>query len=200
MNYPVNIITEMPLYVNKLFYEHGNPQLVYHNLEHTQAVVRHVSEIAGHYPLNDQERFVLQTAAWFHDTGYLLGEVERHEETSVVVMRLFLDKYNVGAHLQDEAGKCIMATKMPVKPVSLVEQILCDADTYHLGTPDFEHLDALVWQERKLYTNTQIDNPIKQSLHFLLSHLYFTDYCRNLLTEGKEKNIALLKKKMQKQK
>jgi hypothetical protein len=104
----------------------------------------------------------------------LTGEVERHEETSVVVMRLFLDKYNVEAHLQYESGKCIMATKMPVKPVSLVEQILCDADTYHLGTPDFEHLDALVWQERKLYTNTQIDNHIKQSLHFLLSHLYFT--------------------------
>ncbi|MET3886194.1 hypothetical protein [Niastella sp. OAS944] len=90
MNYPINIITEMPLYVKELFYNHGNPHLVYHNLEHTQAVVRHVYEIADHYQLNDQERFVLQTAAWFHDTGYLLGEAERHEETSVVVMRLFL--------------------------------------------------------------------------------------------------------------
>ncbi len=28
MNYPVNFLTEMPLYVENLFYEHGNAHLV----------------------------------------------------------------------------------------------------------------------------------------------------------------------------
>jgi predicted metal-dependent HD superfamily phosphohydrolase len=197
MDVPVNVLTEMPLYVKNLFDGHGKPYHVFHNLQHTQAVVRHAAEIADHYQLNDQERFVLQTAAWFHDTGYLMGEVANHEETGVVLMRLFLDEYNVEPHLQDEAAKCIMATKRTVQPITRLQQILCDADTYHLGTPDFEYLDKLVWQERELSTDTKVKDHTGQSLQFLQSHTYFTDYCRNLLTAGKEKNIALLKRKMQ---
>ena len=188
----------MPLYVIRLFDELGKSNLVYHNLKHTQTVVQHVFEIANHYQLNNEEKFVLQTAAWFHDTGYLLGDVANHEQRGVDLMRSFLDKYNIEPHLQNEAGKCILATKMPVKPVTLLEQILCDADTYHLGTPDFEYFDELVWQERELSTHTKINDHTSHSLHFLQFHSYFTDYCRKLLTEGKEKNIALLKKKMQK--
>jgi predicted metal-dependent HD superfamily phosphohydrolase len=200
MNSHIHVLTDMPLYVKKIFYEPGKLYLVYHNLQHTQAVVQHAFEIANHYPLSNQEKFVLETAAWFHDVGYIMGDVANHEETGVDLMRSFLAKYNVELHLQDEAGKCIMATKMPVKPVTLLEQILCDADTWHLGTPDFEYLDKLVWQERELSTHTKIGDHTSHSLQFLQSHSYFTDYCRKLLTEGKEKNIALLKKKMQKEK
>ena len=196
MNVHVNVLTDMPLYVKKMFEEHGKSFHVYHNLEHTQTVVRHAAEIADHYQINDQERLVVQTAAWFHDTGYLIGEVANHEETSVVLMRLFLDEYDVEPHLPDEVAKCIMATKKSVKPITLLEQILCDADTYHLGTSDFEYFDELVWKEWELSTLTKVDGHIKQSLHFLQAHTFFTDYCRKLLTEGKEKNIALLKKRI----
>ena len=42
---------------------------------------------------------------------------------------------------------------MPAVPSTLVEQIICDADTYHLGTEDFLHLDKLVWQELELIFN-----------------------------------------------
>jgi HD superfamily phosphodiesterase len=197
MNVYENVLTDMPLYVKSLFDGHGKSYHVFHNLEHTQAVVRRASEIANHYQLNNQEKFVLQTAAWFHDTGYLMGEVANHEETSVILMRLFLDEYHVEQHLQDEAGKCIMATKRADQPITRLEQMLCDADTYHLGTPDFEHLDALVWRERELSTGTPIKDHTARSLQFLQSHTYFTDYCRNLLTEGKAKNMALLKRKLQ---
>ena len=36
-------------------------------------------QIADHYQLNERDFFIVTTAAWFHDIGYLNG-AENHEE------------------------------------------------------------------------------------------------------------------------
>ena len=38
----------------------------------------------------------------------------------------------------------IMATKIPRNPKNLLQQIICDADTYHLGTKDFKETNKKI--------------------------------------------------------
>ena len=56
--------------------------------------------------------------------------------------------------LVEEIGQCIMATKRDSIPVSVTERIICDADTYHFGTPEFKRTDPLIRKEIELLTGS----------------------------------------------
>ncbi len=116
-----------------------------------------------------------------------------HEETSVQFMKDFFYCKPIEQDTISDIAKCIMATKMPVTPTNLLEEIICDADTWHLGTKDFYRLDAMVWKELELRLTKCIENQVEKSLQFLESHRFYTSYCMGLLSAGKTKNIELLK-------
>src|SRR5688572_4765552 len=65
-------------YVVELYARLASTYLAYHNLSHTERVVAHTLEIADYYQLEDTDRFVLSIAAWFHDTGHLVADIELH--------------------------------------------------------------------------------------------------------------------------
>jgi predicted metal-dependent HD superfamily phosphohydrolase len=188
----LNTLADVAVYVKRLFEEHNKPYLLYHNFEHTESVARHAREIAGYYPLPAEDLFILEAAAWFHDTGHLFTEMHRHENASIDQMKKYLDQINIVPTIQSGIARCIMATRMPVHPVDLLEEIICDADTYHLGTPDFIRTDQLVWQEVELRKQVVLDDHIGRSLQFMQKHNYYTTYCQVRLSEGKKQNIALL--------
>ncbi|KAA2239036.1 HD domain-containing protein [Chitinophaga agrisoli] len=187
------LLKDMSAYVKGLFTTFANPLLLYHNLAHTQQVVKHAKEIAGHCMVEEELLFVLLTAAWFHDTGHLWGEMATHEERGVKIMQAYCRDKGVDEGAIEVIGQAIMATRMPVKPVTLVEMILCDADTYHLGTPEFRKMDALVWQELELRLQTTFNRKRQFTLRFIEGHNFYTAYCRALLGQQKEENIRLLK-------
>ena len=80
-------------YVTKLFEEKHITALVFHNLDHTRSVVKRTKEIASHYDLSEKDNFILFTAAWFHDTGYLFTEPSKHENVSCDVIKSFMKDY-----------------------------------------------------------------------------------------------------------
>ncbi len=188
------LLSEIAEHIQWLFESNKHDHLLYHNLDHTKLVVLHATEIAGYYKLQDPSLFILLSAAWFHDTGQLSGDINVHEETSVQFMKDFFAGKAIDKNMKEAIARCILATKMPVSPASQLEEIICDADTYHLGTEDFHRLDKLVWQELELRMNKAIDNQEEKSLHFLKGHQFFTGYCLHLLTAGKEKNIKILQR------
>ena len=188
-----SLLSEIGRYVESLFHIYNKPYLLYHNLDHRLQVVRHTEEIAGHYPLDANSLFSVVAAAWFHDTGHLKGEPEGHEERSVQIMKGYLSGKGISEEIITEISLCILATKMPVVASTLLEQIICDADTYHLGTEDFLHLDKLVWQELELRLNKAVNSKVQRSLLLLENHHFFTRYCQQLLSAGKDRNIAQLK-------
>lgn len=49
----------------------------------------------------------------------------------------FLSQLSCNRSVIDEIAFCIIATRMPAMPTSLKQEVLCDADTYHLGTNEF---------------------------------------------------------------
>lgn len=193
-----NLYKKIENYVTGLFQSLHDETLAFHNLKHTQNVVDRTKEIAGHYHVNEKEMLILYTAAWFHDTGYLFTEPARHEAMSAEVMRKFMLDHTNDAELINEIEKCIMATKSPRNPADLLQQIVCDADTYNLGTKEFKATNKLVLKENKLKIGN-IDKAefIKNTIKMLEQHQYYTTYCKDLLSVTKELNMKKLKKKLQ---
>jgi predicted metal-dependent HD superfamily phosphohydrolase len=183
-------------HVLNLFDAHAKPELTYHNLHHTQQVVAYAGQIAAAYTLPAEELFILTVAAWFHDTGHLFTTMELHEEKSVELMKEFLHKEAIDTALTNKIAQCIMATKYPPHPATLLEEIICDADTYHFGTPDFIMTDEQVKKEMMLCTHRYFITWDKDTLQLLEKHVFFTAYCREKLAEGKQANIRYLQSKI----
>jgi predicted metal-dependent HD superfamily phosphohydrolase len=189
-------VNEISDYINGLFNKYQKPYLLYHNLEHTQYVVKKSEEIAQHYLLGQEDFFILATAAWFHDTGQLFSYGKGHEEKSVAIMKEYFSKRNIQTEIINNIETCIMATKIPHRPISFLQEIICDADTYNLGTKHFFKTDNWLRQECELKESTKIYDWNKSTLKFLEHHQYFTSYCQNQLNKGKEKNIQIIRSKI----
>jgi len=187
-------------YVLAQYQQHPRPNLVYHNLIHTQQVVQAAGQIAAHYRLQDDELLAVYVAAWFHDAGYLLGEGKQHEENGAREALLFLQQQQVPENVQTMVQGAIIATKMPQSPKTLVEQIVCDADLSHLGSKEFADRNKLLRHEMELTYQREIP-PIQwltNNVTFLTQHHYWTDYAQTLFKQQKEENLAKLKKKLEK--
>ncbi|HEY6901852.1 MAG TPA: Pycsar system effector family protein [Puia sp.] len=192
-----SILEQAQHYVRTFFDTHVSDKLFYHNRKHTERVVEAAVQIAQHYQLNDAEFFTVKVAAWFHDLGYLAGEGPGHEERGARMAEAFLEGTGIDRGIIDSVRKCILATQLPQRAVTLVEQIVCDADLYHLGTEDFGDRNKLMRKEAEAVYHKKIskDEWRRGTIRFLESHHYYTDYCRLLLNEKQKENLDRLKAK-----
>ncbi len=197
MNY-LEILDQVKTHVENAFHSHSNTNLVYHNISHTEHVVKHAVEIANHYQLSDSDFFIVVSASWFHDVGYLQSW-ESHEEKGAEAAADFLRGIGVEQKLIDVVKGCILATKMPQTPQNLLQQIVCDSDLYHLGSDDFKDRNRLMRKETENHLGKKIDKDIWRlgTIKLLESHHYHTDYCINKLSAKKQKNLQALKAKVQ---
>ena len=192
-----NIYKKVEDFVRELYEKNQTDNLRFHTLKHTEKVVDRVKEIAAQHQLAEREQFILYTAAWFHDTGHLFTDPTRHEIRSVELMKDFLSQHVSEEELIKETGDAILSTRMPRNPQGLLQEILCDADTYHLGTKEFKTTNKDLKKEFELRKLAQPPNGWNaNALAFLESHQYYTEYSKRLLQEGKEKNIKRLRKKL----
>jgi predicted metal-dependent HD superfamily phosphohydrolase len=191
-----NIYKLVEQYVSNLFETNKKPKLFYHSLEHTQETVKRTEEIAAHYKLSEKEMLAVYIAAWFHDTGRIFTGPENHEEKSVELMRSFMQINCPEAELIQIIEGCIMATKRSTIPTNLLQQILSDADTYHLGTKDFKRTNKQVRKEILMDREVSKEEYDIKTLEFLENHQYYTSYCIELLNKGKEENIKKLRHKI----
>ena len=193
------LLLDTESYVRDLFKQHNNANLVFHNQQHTQTVVERVHEIAAHYQLPDKELLELSIAAWFHDTGHLISDPSNHEEKSVALMSEFLTTKTADGELINKIAALIRITKFPPSPQSLQEMIICDADTYHFGLPEFKETNKAMKKELVLRNmNTMVMDWERNSLELLEKHQFYTSYCIDMLQKGKEKNMRKLTKKINK--
>jgi len=194
-----DIYRKIESHVTSLFEKENVQGLYYHNLYHTKQVVARTKEIAAHYNVTEKEMLILYTAAWFHDTGYLFAEADEHEEKSAAIMRSYLSGIIEDEEIIDIAAECIMATRATQQPQNLLEEIICDADTYHLGTKDFKETNKLIRKERsakgeRVFTKTEW---LIASIRFMDQHQFYTSYCRDLLDNRKKENIRKLRIRLQ---
>lgn len=195
------ILEQAQDYVLNYYKTHDTSTLIYHNLDHTQDVVAAAIKIANHYQLNDEDFFIVLAAVWFHDLGYMV-DAATHEEKGAELATAFLQEHHVSKKNIDLVTNCIMATKIPQSPKTLLEEIVCDADLFNLGTDKFKEKDKLLFKEINLLHHAGLTKQQwrEKSIKFLESQSYHTDYCKVLLNSTKEKNLEGLKKKWEKEK
>lgn len=182
--------------------DHPHPELSYHNILHTNRVVQAVTEIGTHYHVSESELVILQIAAWFHDIGYYSDQPNGHESCGATIAVSFLEGEKVDPAIIAQVRGCILATQMPQAPHNLLEEIMCDADLYHLGCADFAECTKQLRKEQEIIKGQEITKEQWQAetIAFLEKHRYFTDYCRELLDGQKKKNIDTLQGKLRKNK
>ena len=183
---------EAEKYVLKLYTDFSDQEYPYHNLRHTILVLSNAIEIATFYELGPDDMLIIKIAACFHDIGHLFGEMEDHEENGVQIMKSYFGNGVLPEWMIQGISDCILATKLPSNPQTLNEMILCDADTYHLGTPYFRETNDAVRREMEMRTGHKFPDWNKKAIGFLQMHRFFTSYCNDLLDTGKKANIAWL--------
>ena len=191
------VLADVQDYVTDLYRKKVDGHFVFHNLDHTQRVVAAAEEMAAHYDLNDEDRFVLLISAWFHDTGFTLGKAEEHEKESIRLATDFLQQRSIDQEIIQKVSSCIQATRMPQSPLSQVEKIMCDADLFHLGSDDFKRMTGHLKQEQEYYFQKEISKKEwrQRNIEFLEAHQYFTDYAQEKQEPKKQEWIKELRKK-----
>ncbi|NDV15138.1 HD domain-containing protein [Muricauda sp. TY007] len=197
------IVEKTKHFVSKLLTEELDSRFLYHNLRHTQRVVKSTKELLNYYNLDEAENERLLLAAWFHDVGHIKGW-ENHEENSCEIARDFLGKNDYDPEGIEQVCSLIMVTNMCNEPTNLMEGIIRDADISHFAKKSYwETTDFLKEELRELgiadYSAKEWrDKNIKM---FRTKHNFFTDYAKENWEEGKQQNLKkLLKEKKEEKK
>ena len=184
-------------YVEAYIRENVSEKFVFHNFQHTAAVVDAAWQIMEQFELKERDIAIVIFAAWFHDTGYADGW-EGHEVRSASLAEKFLREQGVEDEALIEAIKgCILATTMPHSPKNLLEQIVCDADLSHLGESSYWDRCGRVRQEYALTRSFIMSDQewIDFELNFMLGHEYHTEAARELFGKRKAKHVKQLFKR-----
>ena len=198
MNIESEVINKAEAFVTDFFQQKMPVEYVYHDLEHTRQVVDAVIELSAAYDLTDQQKELLQIAAWFHDTGYIDGP-KGHEEKGGEIARDWMKAESYSQEDIDTVKVLIMATKLPQNPGSISEQIMGDADLSHLGKTTYWERCDLVRQELAFLSGKHMTEKewIEFELQFMENHTYHTAAAQKLYDKRKQKYVRqLLKQKI----
>ncbi len=169
------------------------PYLYYHNYKHTIDVINQAELIGMGEGVSEEDILLLKTAALFHDAGHIIG-YENHEYYGCQMAKEYLPKFNYTNEQIEKVCKLIMATKLPPKPQTLLEKIMCDADLDYLGREDFIPVSNTLYEELKAQGKIKSLNEWnKIQVKFLTGHQYFTETANKLREVNKERQIERIK-------
>lgn len=149
--------------------------LHYHGLHHTRDVVNASAWLAAVEGITDGESLnLLKTAALFHDSGYMYTYLN-HEEAGCEIATQCLPAFDYTPEQIAVICGMIRATKVPQKPQTHLEEILCDADLDYLGRAGFESISETLHQELLAWHFIQPEEDWgKKQIDFLKQHQYWT--------------------------
>ncbi len=190
MEYVQISIKPIKSFCNKLLTKGYCTELPFHNLEHTKEVVANVMHIGKAMKVSKKDLFILETAAWFHDTGFS-NCYKGHEDSSQKIATAFLSKEGMSKRDIKTICSCIEATKMPQNPQSDLAKILCDADLFHIATSQFFYRKLLLRREWEIFCDINSSDLEwhKLNLAFLKNHSFHTTYGCEVLEQKKRENL-----------
>ncbi len=188
-----DLISRTEIYVRHYCRANFEETLLYHNLYHIQQVVDYVAEIAPMEGLDSNQREMATIAAWFHDIG-VCTDYDNHEQVGSAIAAEFLKKQNYPEESIACVQSAIMATKIRNLPNGIVEEVLRDADSLHLGKLDFFVRTMALREEMRLRLGEEVTEQeiLKSSILFYREHHYYTNYARNKYKEAKLSNLNRL--------
>jgi uncharacterized protein len=172
-----------------------SPNLLYHGLRHTRdGVVPAVELLANMEGVKGKSYYMLLTAAWFHDLGFI-EQPAYHELISARIAAEILPGFGYTKAQIEIIRWIILATIIPQTPTTILEKIMADADLDVLGRDDFMHYNGNLRRELALYGRDFSDVEwYSRQLKFVEEHSYFTTSAHTLRDAGQLKNVAHLKR------
>lgn len=173
-----------------------SPKLYYHSIEHTKDVTKAAERLAIMEGITDEGLFLLKSAATYHDAGFV-EQYDHNEPIGVRMSREILPKYGYTDEQIEVIAGLIYATKIPHKPTTLLQEIICDADLDYLGREDFHEIADKLRLELREHGKIDSDRMWDEiQVKFLTQHQYFTDSAIKLRQKLKEKHIEDIKQKL----
>lgn len=168
--------------------------LSYHGIVHTEKVLEASIELAKREGISDEEEMtLLKTAALFHDLGFTIV-YDNHEEEGCKIAKEQLPKFGYNNDQIDIIVNMIMKTKLPQEPVTRLENILCDADLYYLGSENFDKVADKLFKEWKAVEKIKDIKQWKDAqIKFLESHHFWTASAEKTRGKLKAEHLKRLK-------
>lgn len=170
--------------------------LYYHDLRHTTDVCAAVERLALMEGVEGDDIFLLKTAALYHDAGFV-KQYANNEDIGAAMAQEVLPRFGYTQEQIKKVGRLIQATKVPQKPKTHLQQIICDADLDYLGGDEFHfianNLKRELMEREVLSTDKQWD---ELQVKFLEAHTYFTKTAINLRRENKLARLEEIKERL----
>lgn len=183
-------------YIIKKLNDELPAHLNYHNASHTLDVFEAAKRLALADGISADEMLLLLTAAYYHDSGFLV-KANGHEEESCRIVRQTLPNYGYSQDNINIICGMIMATRLPQSPKNHLEEILADADLDYLGRDDFSFIANQLFLENSYFgTAGDIDEWNRKQVDFMENHRYFTKTANNLRQAKKDANLGRVKAKL----
>ena len=189
-----HLVAAAEKHVIHLINEKLDNTFVYHNIVHTQGVVKSTLELAELSELDDRDKHLLLISAWFHDTGYT-ESIDNHEDKSVVIAKEFLKNHKVADADVEAISNLILATKMGHEPQNYLERIIRDADCSHIGSKNFMNITELLRKEWELNSDKVLTEEqwLEENINFLSTkHRFYSDAASSNWDKGKGRNLSQL--------
>lgn len=166
--------------------------LTYHTAQHTKDALKVAEHLCDEENITGNEKDLLLTAVLFHDAG-LTKSYKDYEERSCDMAREVLPGFNYSKEEIDAVCDLIKATKWPQKPANLLQQVMCDADLYYLGTSHyFASSDRLYHELQHQGLVRDREDWHKKQIAFLVEHQFGTSTAIKEYQSLKKQNLQLL--------
>lgn len=177
-------------YAKNLLKDKLSSVYTYHNLDHTIQVVDKIKILAKEENISPEDTENLLLAGWFHDLGYV-DDADNHEEESQKIAADFLRKNEFPEERIQKIGELILATDKFYKPKNQLEEVIKDADLYHLASDDYFRICENLRQEIKEVHHQKFSKQQWSELNivFFSKHQFYTKYAKENWQPIKEKNV-----------
>jgi HD superfamily phosphodiesterase len=170
-------------------------KLTYHGVNHSKYVLLSCEKYIKRMHIPSEEAYLLRTAAIMHDTGYI-WTFDNHETESINYARKILPGWNYTDSEIERIAAMIAATRIPQKPLNVLEQIIADSDLDYLGTGSYYKIGNKLYQEllafNKIANEKEWD---RLQVKFLQNHQYHTPFAKKNREPVKQKYLNEIMKK-----
>ena len=173
-----------------------SPKLLYHDAKHGEEVRQAALRLLEKQKVTAEKSLLVQTAALYHDAGFTV-RYDDNEKEAVKIIEKELPALGYTPRQIRVISGMIMATKVPQRPKTKLEKLVCDADMDNLGRPDFFKKTDLLWKEMRDFgiRITKKEWYLKTRT-LMKKHRFFTPASKILRQKGKGENLRLLQSKI----
>lgn len=184
-------LPERQLILNKLKNELP-VNLYYHSVDHNLGVYHCAESIGTEAGISDVDLKLPLVPAIYHNADYL-EQYHDHEQILCDIARKYLPQFIYTQKDIDIICGIITATKVPQRPKTNLEEVICNADLNVLGGTDFFSIGDSLYKE--MLAIGYIENKAEWNrvqLDFMQQHHYFTQTGIKHNNSQKGKNIILV--------